>query len=77
MVKFVGMGCAREALAAELYQQIKEDGCMCYECYVAHRTLARSVLRTTKDRRLIAEVGRDLKAFEGNREHAMVISIRP
>jgi len=71
MVKFIGMECAREALAAELYQQIKEDGCMCYECYVAHRTLARSVLRTTKDRRVTAEVRRDLKAFEDNREHAM------
>jgi predicted transcriptional regulator len=71
MVNFIGIECAREALATELYLQIKEDGCMCYECYVAHRTLARSVLRKAKDRRLIAEVRRDLKAFEDNREHAM------
>ena len=71
MVKFIGMECAREALAAELYRQIKEDGCMCYECYAAHRTLARSVLRKTKDKRLANELKRDLRAFEDNREHAM------
>ena len=70
MVKFIGMECAREALAAELHRQIKEDGCMCYECYVGHRTLARSVLRKTKDRRLANELKRDLRAFEDNREHA-------
>ena len=69
MVKFIGMGCAREALAAELHRQIKEDGCMCYECYAAHRTLARSVLRKTNDRRVTAEVRRDLKAFEEHRRN--------
>jgi predicted transcriptional regulator len=69
MVRFVGIECAREALAAEVHRQIKEDGCVCYECYVGHRTLARSVLRKTKDRRLIAEVRRDLKAFEEHRRN--------
>jgi len=69
MVKFIGMECAREALATEVHRQIKEDGCVCYECYIAHRTLARSVLRKTKDRRLIAEVKRDMKAFEEHRRN--------
>jgi len=69
MVKFVGINCAREALATEVHRQIKDDGSVCYECYVAHRTLARSVLRKTKDRRLVAEVRRDLKAFDDHRKH--------
>ena len=69
MVKFVGINCAREALATEVHRQIKDDGSVCYECYVAHRTLARSVLWKTKDRRLAAEVKRDLKAFETYRKN--------
>jgi len=68
MVKFIGMECAREALAAELHRQIKEDGCMCFECYVAHRTLARSVLRTTKTGLLVRMTNKDMRAFEAYRK---------
>jgi len=69
LVKFVGIECAREALATELHMQLKEDGCFCYECYIAHRTLARSILRRTKDRRLASQVRRDLKIFDEHRKH--------
>ena len=69
MVKFIGINCAREALADELHRQIKEDGTICYECYVAHRTLSRSILRTTKGRSLAARIRRDLKAFEEHRKN--------
>ena len=68
MVKFIGMECAREALAAELHRQIKEDGCMCYECYIAHRTLARSVLRMTRTGLLVRMTNKDLRAFEAYRK---------
>lgn len=67
MVNFVGIECAREALATELHRQIREDKSMCPECYFAHRTLAKSILRATQPGRLVRTINKDLRAFDAYR----------
>jgi hypothetical protein len=47
-----------------VHRQLKEDKSMCPACYFAHRTLARSILRTTKPGQLTRQVNKDLLAFE-------------
>ena len=64
MVKFVGIECARDALAREIYKQLKEDKCMCAACYFAHRTMARSILRGTPSGKYKKEIERDIKKFD-------------
>lgn len=68
MVNFVGIECAREALATELHRQLKEDRSMCPACYFAHRTLARSIFRTTKSGQLVRGINKDLRAFDACRK---------
>ena len=63
MVKFIGIECARDALAQVIYQQLKEDKCMRAACYFAHRTLAKSILRDTPLGKYKKEIQRDLKRF--------------
>ena len=71
MVDFVGIECAREALATEIHRQLKEDKSMCPACYFAHRTLARSILRTTKTAQIIHEIKKDMKDFDEYRKKAL------
>ena len=71
MVNFVGIECVREALATEIHRQVREDKSMCPECYFAHRTLARSILRTTKTAQIIHEIKKDMKDFDAYRKRAL------
>ena len=66
MVNFVGIDCTREALATELYRQLREDKSMCPACYLAHRTLARSILRSTKPGQYARGRKKDMRAFDAH-----------
>lgn len=65
MVEFVGIGCARDALANTLREQLEEHKCLCAGCWKAHETLAKSILRDAKQAKWYKDgIRRDLKAFD-------------
>jgi len=66
MVKFIGIGCARDALADVLKKQLKEDNCLCAECWHAHTVLAKSILKDKKKYyyKYRKMVERDIRLFQ-------------
>ena len=76
MVNFVGIECAREALATEIHRQLKEDKSMCPACYFTHRTLARSILRKIRPGQMAREIKKDMKVFDAYRKRALGMSVK-
>ncbi len=68
MVKFIGIECARDALADVLNKQLKEDKSLCAACSHAHEVLAKSILRDCAGKkgcsRYVRQIERDLKRFK-------------
>jgi predicted transcriptional regulator len=66
MKLFIGLACARNALAIEIRKQHAEDGCVCCECNQAHKTLSRTILKHPDKfySNYRKQVERDMKLFE-------------
>jgi hypothetical protein len=66
MKLFIGLACARNALATEIRKQHAEDGCVCCECNHAHEILARTILKHPAKffYKYRKEVERDMKLFQ-------------
>jgi hypothetical protein len=66
MVKFIGLECARDALADAIHKQLNEDRCICAACYFAHRTMAKSILKIPDKyyAKYRKEVMKDMKTFD-------------
>jgi hypothetical protein len=67
LVKFIGIECARDALADVLNKQLKDDKSLCAACSHAHEVLAKSILRAGRRKHYavyLRRVERDLKRFK-------------